>query len=418
MSELLIIDKATLVDIADGVRLKRAHANDMLVSDIRSEIDKIEVPTEQLPAPSLYCSGLDIVSSLPGFTYEDKVYCDIYVNGTYALDEALEDSVPIDDLIGSGGIDEGYTYTLFAVAKKQGYISSKVGNPLYIRYNGYEWEETDGPGEGGAGEDLDAVIAEQRELIEELSEALDNKAGGGTSTPTQEKTVSITANGTTVITADAGYALSKVTANVSIPSDKKPEQTKTVNITENGTVNVAPDSGKVLSGVTVNVNVPTSENKLAKLVIGESVALTAEDLSGVTEIRRYAFYNCYNLVGIDIPSGVTIIKFCAFYDCSALTYVTIPNSVTTIENSAFNRCSALTYVTIPNSVTTIDIGSFYNCSNMELFDFSTHTSVPTIGSNTFDGIPSTCQIIVPADLYDQWISATNWAKYAGNIVPG
>ena len=97
-------------------------------------------------------------------------------------------------------------------------------------------------------------------------------------TPTQEQTVDLAmASGDQVIPPDSGYDLSKVTVkkpSTLVASNIKtgvsiggvtgtytPEiqtQEKTVTITENGTVNIMPDSGKTLSKVTALVNVPTS----------------------------------------------------------------------------------------------------------------------------------------------------------------
>lgn len=60
-------------------------------------------------------------------------------------------------------------------------------------------------------------VQTQTDLIEQIQNALVGKAlGGGESTPTQEKTVDITENGTHEITPDDGYALSKVTVNVEV----------------------------------------------------------------------------------------------------------------------------------------------------------------------------------------------------------
>lgn len=72
----------------------------------------------------------------------------------------------------------------------------------------------------------------------------------------QEKTLDITANGTYTAEPDSGKMLTKVTANVNVPS--KPEQTKSVTIISNGTTTVTPDDGKTLSSVSVTTNVPTS----------------------------------------------------------------------------------------------------------------------------------------------------------------
>jgi hypothetical protein len=75
-------------------------------------------------------------------------------------------------------------------------------------------------------------------------------AEGGTPTPTQEKTVEITANGTVSVAPDEGYALSKVTANVNVPIPEgyiKPNGE--LEVTENGTFDVTDKAS-------VNVNVP------------------------------------------------------------------------------------------------------------------------------------------------------------------
>ena len=76
-------------------------------------------------------------------------------------------------------------------------------------------------------------------------------AEGGTPTPTQEKAVNITANGTHTVTPDEGYALSKVTANVNVPIPEGYIQPSgTLEVTENGTFDVTDKAS-------VNVNVPT-----------------------------------------------------------------------------------------------------------------------------------------------------------------
>ena len=105
---------------------------------------------------------------------------------------------------------------------------------------------------------------------------------------------------------------------------------------------------------------------------GEDVSLigytgTDTDLTlptEITQIYKYAFYNCSSLTSITIPDNVTSIGSYAFYYCSGLTSITIGNSVTSIGEYAFWRCSSLTSITIPNSVTSIGSYAFYYCTSL------------------------------------------------------
>ena len=83
-------------------------------------------------------------------------------------------------------------------------------------------------------------------------------------TPTETKTID--ANGT--FTPSVGKFFSEVTVNV---NTAKPEQEKSVTITENGTTEVTPDSGKALSKVTITTNVPQA----VPIEVSTAAAMTA-----------------------------------------------------------------------------------------------------------------------------------------------
>ena len=137
----------------------------------------------------------------------------------------------------------------------------------------------------------------------------------------------------------------------------------------------------------------------------------------VTKIGGYAFQGCSRLTSITIPEGVTNIESGAFQACSGLTSITIPNGVTSIGWGMFQGCSGLTSITIGSGVRNIAIGAFGNCSNCLIYDFSNHTSVPSLaGVAAFQGTNANKKIIVPDALYDQWKAANNWNSTTNGIV--
>lgn len=178
----------------------------------------------------------------------------------------------------------------------------------------------------------------------------------------------------------------------------------------------------------------------AKIVDRTVTEVTSADLSGATSIGQHAFYACSNLTAATIPNSVTSIGDAAFQGCNHLTSITIPNSVTSIGQNAFNSCfgltslvipdgvtsignyafaycSGLTSVTIPGSVTSIGNSAFRNCSNCLIYDFSNHTSVPTlVNTNAFQSTNANKKIIVPDALYDSWKAANNWNSSTNGIV--
>ena len=185
----------------------------------------------------------------------------------------------------------------------------------------------------------------------------------------------------------------------------------------NGVTNIRQNAFNTCYSL-VSITIPNSITS-----IGESIFNTCSSLSSitipnsVTSIGNSAFYSCPSLSLITIPNSVTSIGTAAFNGCYSLSPITIPDSVTSILQQAFSRCYSISSITIPDSVTSIASSTFYNCYSVAFYDFSNHTSVPTLaGTNAFSNIPADCQIRVPASLVDAWKAATNWSTYADHIV--
>lgn len=139
---------------------------------------------------------------------------------------------------------------------------------------------------------------------------------------------------------------------------------------------------------------------------------------GITDIGKYAFWECEEVEYVDIPlslqrigmnafayckkldditvySNLTTIEGQAFMFCEKLTSFSIPNSVTTFGTTVFSGCKSLSDVVLPNNLTDIPYHTFYNC--WALTHITIPSSVISIGESAFfnSGITT---IQLPANL--------------------
>lgn len=150
---------------------------------------------------------------------------------------------------------------------------------------------------------------------------------------------------------------------------------------------------------------------------------TKINCSGLRELRRVrlspnisstltsTFSNCHLLRSVHIPDGVNV-GYAVFSHCWLLEDVVLPQTITTIASQLFYYCRLLRSVKIPKAVKSVGANSFNNCTLLVEIDFSDCESVPTLeNTNAFSDISSTAVIIVPDNLYDEWIAATNWSSF-------
>lgn len=138
---------------------------------------------------------------------------------------------------------------------------------------------------------------------------------------------------------------------------------------------------------------------------------------GVTSIGNSAFSSCTLLSSIKIPNGVTSIGSNAFSAVFMLYSVEIPEGVTSLGGNAFGSCVSLSYVKFPDSLATLEYGLLQNCRSLSIVDFSSVTDVPTLSATSaFPPKSPDYKIVVPDDLYDSWVAATNWSFFASKIV--
>lgn len=130
-----------------------------------------------------------------------------------------------------------------------------------------------------------------------------------------------------------------------------------------------------------------------------------------------SFASCTALRKIDLPDTITMISLNVFNGCESLTSIHIPTQLKEIKERAFSGCYSLSKLSpFPATLTTIGTYAFSGDKLIKEYDFTRLKAIPALGSNAFYGIAADAVIKVPAALYDEWIAAANWSKYAANIV--
>lgn len=168
---------------------------------------------------------------------------------------------------------------------------------------------------------------------------------------------------------------------------------------------ISIDNGYISSSAFEGI---TSEENLLVYISGSN--------SGVIAYKAFSESDIYELVFINVTA--IEIEGSAFYNCKNLSNIVFQyaQNINFIGAFSFNGCTKLTNVQFAD-VYQIDDYAFSSCTAMNYYSFKNNTKVPILGGpRVFNYIPSTCKIIVPDALYDEWITATNWSAYADHII--
>lgn len=125
-------------------------------------------------------------------------------------------------------------------------------------------------------------------------------------------------------------------------------------------------------------NIETSKDAQGKDI--QSIIYSVPE--GVETIRTKAFYKCYELTEITLPSTLKSIEEKVFFRCN-LTEITLPDSLTFIGKDAFSYCYNLKEITIPEAVTQIDEYAFYNCTSLLKVNMQNKEENMTLGKKWF-----------------------------------
>ena len=126
--------------------------------------------------------------------------------------------------------------------------------------------------------------------------------------------------------------------------------------------------------ITLSVNSGTlglGANSSSNGILGKQRAYTrmlqkVEIGSNISSIAKYAFYDCYSLKAITLPTTVTNFYAGVFKYCYSLKSITIPSSVRYLNDYCFEYCTSLSSVSIPASIRQLSQYTFQYCTALRL----------------------------------------------------
>ncbi len=161
------------------------------------------------------------------------------------------------------------------------------------------------------------------------------------------------------------------------------------------------------------VNIPETVTEIGNYAFSSSSIQEITIPPQVNGIETNAFRNCRGLKTVNLPKLNNIsISSSAFFGCSSLEVISFTNILgnITIADSLFEACTNLKQVFF-NKVSRILQNAFYGCKKLELLDFRKATTIPTLGTDALYNVSANLKIIVPDNLYDEWVANNEWRAY-------
>ena len=116
-----------------------------------------------------------------------------------------------------------------------------------------------------------------------------------------------------------------------------------------------------------------------------------------------------------VPQSVTEIGDGAFVAASNLTELILPNQLETIGIEGLENCSALTEITLPASLQSLGDWAMFGCTALTQI-VTQATTPPTATTSTFNEVPKTIPVYIPAGTLEAYQSALGWKEFT-NILP-
>ena len=145
-------------------------------------------------------------------------------------------------------------------------------------------------------------------------------------------------------------------------------------------------------------------NNIEKVTIG----------AGITTIGSGAFYDCRNLVEVELPTTLTIIKDGAFADCLKLATVNLPEGLQTIGEYAFQRCFEITSINVPSTVTSISPLAFFRCVELKVLTVASNNAIYCAINNLLYSKNKKILVMVPMGIQAETLTIPHGTEVIGN----
>ena len=180
------------------------------------------------------------------------------------------------------------------------------------------------------------------------------------------------------------------------------------------------DEGAFQSAYVTTINLPNSLVYIGPNAFASSKITDINIPQKITKIEKGAFSMCWELTNITIPDSVTEIDDEGLMYCKKLNNLSLPANLKRLGDRALSHNSVMSYLKLPGSLEEIGDECFMypftgGTSQQFVLDFSEHSFVPAVGKDIISG-RNNVKIVVPDNLYNQWISHPNWQQIASSII--
>ena len=166
-----------------------------------------------------------------------------------------------------------------------------------------------------------------------------------------------------------------------------------------------------------SVSLPESVSYLGVEAFADCVSLRQVFLpSALVALPHGLFRGCSLLEEVALPASLDTVGDYAFSGCLSLTQVALPSTLRHVGEAAFSGSVALQQVVLPEGVEYLGEYAFYRC--VSLLSVVSLSLVPPLveGGGTFQGVPDSAVLRVPAAAVESYRTAFGWNRFA-RVIP-